>query len=44
MYEFPADDLTVIVLTNTDEQIATTLANKIATLYFAAPAPASASQ
>lgn len=32
---FPADHLAVIVLTNTDEQIATTLAKKIATFYFA---------
>ena len=33
---FPEDKLAVIVLTNTDEQIATTLAKKIATFYFAA--------
>jgi len=31
---FPDFDLAVIVLTNTDEQIATTLAKKIATFYF----------
>jgi CubicO group peptidase (beta-lactamase class C family) len=31
---FPDDKLAVIVLTNTDEQIATTLAKKIATFYF----------
>ncbi|HNQ74835.1 MAG TPA: serine hydrolase domain-containing protein [Verrucomicrobiota bacterium] len=31
---FPDDDLVVIVLTNTDEQIATTLARKVATFYF----------
>src|SRR5437016_2233614 len=30
---FPHDRLTVIILTNTDEQIATTLAKKIATFY-----------
>jgi len=30
---FPADQLAVIILTNTDEQIATTLAKKIATFY-----------
>jgi D-alanyl-D-alanine carboxypeptidase len=32
---FPDDKLAVIILTNTDEQIATTLAKKIATFYFA---------
>ena len=32
---FPDDRLAVIVLTNTDEQIASTLAKKIATFYFA---------
>ena len=32
---FPADQLAVILLTNTDEQIATTIARKIATFYFA---------
>ena len=31
---FPADQLAVILLTNTDEQIATTMARKIATFYF----------
>ena len=31
---FPDDGLAVILLTNTDEQIATTLAKKIATFYF----------
>jgi D-alanyl-D-alanine carboxypeptidase len=31
---FPDDRLAVIVLTNTDEQIATTLAHKVATFYF----------
>jgi D-alanyl-D-alanine carboxypeptidase len=31
---FPDDHLAVIVLTNTDEQIATTLARKVATFYF----------
>jgi CubicO group peptidase (beta-lactamase class C family) len=31
---FPEDELAVILLTNTDEQIATTLARKIATFYF----------
>jgi CubicO group peptidase (beta-lactamase class C family) len=35
---FPDDHLAVIVLTNTDEQIATMLARKIATFYFAQPA------
>ena len=33
---FPHDHLTIILLTNTDEQIATTLARKIATFYFSA--------
>jgi len=32
---FPDDQLAVIILTNTDEQIATTLAKKVATFYFA---------
>jgi CubicO group peptidase (beta-lactamase class C family) len=32
---FPDDKLAVILLTNTDEQIATALAKKIATFYFA---------
>jgi len=32
---FPDDKLAIIILTNTDEQIATTLAKKIATFYFA---------
>jgi hypothetical protein len=31
---FPDDKLVVIVLTNTDEQIATTLAKKIATFFW----------
>ena len=31
---FPDDKLAVIILTNTDEQIATTLAKKIATFYW----------
>src|SRR5205814_9833908 len=31
---FPDDKLAVIILTNTDEQIATTLAKKIASFYF----------
>jgi len=31
---FPDDNLAVIILTNTDEQIATTMAKKIATFYF----------
>ena len=31
---FPADHLAVIILTNTDEQIATTLAKKVAGFYF----------
>jgi len=34
---FPDDKLAVIVLTNTDEEIATTLGKKIATFYFARP-------
>jgi CubicO group peptidase (beta-lactamase class C family) len=32
---FPTDHLAVILLTNTDEQIASTLAKKVATFYFA---------
>jgi CubicO group peptidase (beta-lactamase class C family) len=32
---FPDDRLAVIILTNTDEEIATTLAKKVATLFFA---------
>jgi CubicO group peptidase (beta-lactamase class C family) len=32
---FPDDKLAIIILTNTDEQIASTLAKKIATFYFA---------
>ena len=31
---FPEDRLAVIILTNTDEEIATTLAKKVATIYF----------
>jgi CubicO group peptidase (beta-lactamase class C family) len=34
---FPDDKLAVIILTNTDEQIATTLAKKIATFFFKQP-------
>jgi D-alanyl-D-alanine carboxypeptidase len=34
---FPDDKLAVIILTNTDEQIATTLAKKIATFFFKKP-------
>jgi CubicO group peptidase (beta-lactamase class C family) len=34
LQRFPDDHLAVILLTNTDEQIATTLARKIATFYF----------
>ena len=34
---FPDDKVAVIILTNTDEQIATTLAKKIAAFYFAKP-------
>jgi CubicO group peptidase (beta-lactamase class C family) len=34
---FPDDHLAVIILTNTDEEIATTLAKKVATLLFAKP-------
>jgi D-alanyl-D-alanine carboxypeptidase len=34
---FPDDRLAIIILTNTDEQIATTLAKKIATFFFKAP-------
>jgi D-alanyl-D-alanine carboxypeptidase len=36
---FPDDQLAVIILTNTDEQIATTLARKIAKFYFMERAP-----
>jgi CubicO group peptidase (beta-lactamase class C family) len=32
---FPDDHLAVIILTNTDEEIATTLAKKVATFFFA---------
>ncbi len=35
LQRFPDDRLAVIILTNTDEEIATTLAKKIATFYFA---------
>ena len=35
LQRFPDDHLAVIILTNTDEQIATTLARKVATFYFA---------
>jgi D-alanyl-D-alanine carboxypeptidase len=35
LQRYPDDHLAVILLTNTDEQIATTLAKKIATFYFA---------
>lgn len=35
LQRFPDDKLAVIILTNTDQQIATTLAKKIATFYFA---------
>jgi CubicO group peptidase (beta-lactamase class C family) len=34
---FPDDRLAVIILTNTDEEIATTLAKKVATFFFAKP-------
>ncbi len=34
---FPDDRLAVIILTNTDEEIATTLARKLATFFFAKP-------
>jgi CubicO group peptidase (beta-lactamase class C family) len=34
---FPDDHLAVIILTNTDEQIATSLARKVAALYFLVP-------
>jgi CubicO group peptidase (beta-lactamase class C family) len=34
---FPDDQLAVILLTNTDEQVATTMAKKIATFYFRSP-------
>lgn len=37
---FPDDHLAIILLTNTDEQIATTLARQIATFYFANEKPA----
>jgi CubicO group peptidase (beta-lactamase class C family) len=37
---FPNDKLAVIVLTNTDEEIATTLARKIAGFYFKKPVAA----
>jgi CubicO group peptidase (beta-lactamase class C family) len=35
---FPDDNLAIILLTNTDEQIATTLARRVAAFYFASPA------
>jgi CubicO group peptidase (beta-lactamase class C family) len=35
LQRFPGDQLAIIVLTNTDQQIATALANHIATFYFA---------
>jgi hypothetical protein len=34
---FPDDRLAVIILTNTDEEIATTLAKKVATFFFTRP-------
>jgi CubicO group peptidase (beta-lactamase class C family) len=34
---FPDDRLAVIILTNTDEEIATTLAKKVATFFFTKP-------
>lgn len=37
LQRFPDDHLAVIVLTNTDEQIATTLAQKVATFFFSKP-------
>ena len=37
---FPEDRLAVIILTNTDEEIATTLARKIATFFFTKPSAA----
>ncbi len=37
LQRFPDDKLAVIILTNTDEQVATTLARKIATIYFRHP-------
>ena len=37
---FPDDQLAVIILTNTDEQIATSIAKHIATLYFRKPVSA----
>lgn len=39
LQRFPDDKLAVILLTNTDEQIATTLARKIATFYFGRQGP-----
>ena len=36
---FPDDELTVILLTNTDEQIAAALARKVAALYFVDRSP-----
>ena len=38
LQRYPQDRLAVIVLTNTDEGIATTLAEKVATFYFQNPA------
>ena len=37
LQRFPDDRLAVIILTNTDEQIATTLAQKVATFFFIKP-------
>ncbi len=37
MQRFPDENLAVIILTNTDEEIATTLAKKIATFFFKKP-------
>lgn len=37
---FPDDHLAVIILSNTDEEIATTLAKKVATFFFAQPSAA----
>ena len=37
LQRFPDDRLAVIILTNTDEQIATTLAQKVATFFFVKP-------
>ncbi len=34
---FPEDNLAIIILTNTDESVATPMAKKIATFYFRAP-------